>query len=299
MPRTITAEMSRSSPVTHCEFVKDTVINIIVVICLRKIFVPARQEQSFSFAFLDHYGKVADKYDYYYWEIEEVQTAIAMEYLDLQSDHVVVDVGGGTGYSATKIFKIAGLKNPITCVDPSAEMLGKANGRKGVVLVLKTAEEFFDDVSLCRTLDRVLLKGCFHHLSEPGAVFKNMERSLRPNGLCLIVNVKTISCYMKFAEVTGIDVEYPAPDIIQMTCKLLEEANFGVETLLVESSVSLKKAKFYDMLRGRFMSSLYSLTEKQIEKGIEILEQGEFGRIESNGEIESILKSVVIKATKS
>lgn len=128
--------------------------------------------QSLRFAFIDHYSKVAESYDEYLSEIEEAQIGNVVEYLDLQPDHVVVDVGGGTGYSAEEIFKIAGLKNPIICVDPSAEMLEKANGRKGVVRVFKTAEEFFDDVSLCRTLDRVLFKGCIHHLQEPLPVLK-------------------------------------------------------------------------------------------------------------------------------
>ena len=222
-----------------------------------------------------------------------------VEYLDLQPDHVVIDVGAGTGYSAEKIFKIAGLKNPIICVDPNAEMLEKASGRKGVVSVLKTAEEFFDDVSLCPTLDRVLFKGCIHHLPEPSSVFKNMERSLRPNGLCLIVSMRSISCYKRFAEEIGIDAEYLSPEEVHATRKMLEEANFDVSTSLVELPLKLKKAKFYNMLRGRFMSSLYSLTDEQIEKGIDVLKQGEFGRIEGNEEIESILKNVIIKATKS
>ena len=63
--------------------------------------------------------------------------------------------------------------------------------------------------------------------------------------------------------------------------------------------LSLKKAKFYSMLKGRFMSSLYGLTDKQIEKGIEIFEQGDFRWIEGNEKIESILKNLVIKVMKS
>lgn len=252
-----------------------------------------------KFELKDHYNKVAESYDDYLSEIEEAQIESVVEYLDLQPDHVVIDVGAGTGHTAEKIFKIAGLKNPIICVDPSAEMLEKASGRKGVVGVLKTAEEFFDDVSLCPTLDRVLLKGCIHHLLEPLSAFKNMERSLRPNGLCLIVFMRSISCYKRFSEAIGIDAEYLPPQEVHAICKMLEEANFDVSTSLVELPFNLKKAKFYNMLRGRFMSSFYSLTDEQIEKGIDVLEQGEFGRIEGNEEIASILENVVIKATKS
>ena len=222
-----------------------------------------------------------------------------VEYLDLQPDHVVCDVGAGTGRTAENIFKRAGLKNPIICVEPSAGMLEKASGRKGVVGVLKTAEEFFDDVSLCPNLDRVLFNGCIHHLPEPSSVFKNMERSLRPNGLCLIMSMRSLSCYKRFAEATDINAEYLPPEEVHATRKMLEEANFDVSTSLVELPLKLKKAKFYNMLRGRFVSRLYSLTDEQIKKGIDVLEQGEFGGIEENEEIESILKNAVIKATKS
>ena len=281
------------------DYVKGTLINYYTLVALNWFIDHVREAQSLHFAFLDHYNKVAESYDDYLSEIEEAQIESVVEYLDLQPDHVVIDVGAGTGQSAEKIFKIAGLKNPIICVDPSAEMLEKASGRKGVVGVLKTAEEFFDDVSLCPTLDRVLFKGCIHHLLKPLSAFKNMERSLRPNGLCLIVFMRSISCYKRFSEAIGIDAEYLPPEEVHAICKMLEEANFDVSTSLVELPFNLKKAKFYKMLRGRFMSSLFSLTDEQIEKGIDVLEQGEFGQIEGNEEIESILKNVVIKATKS
>ena len=258
-----------------------------------------REAQSLHFAFLDHYNKVAESYDDYYLELDQAEIESVVEYLDLQPDHVVSDVGAGTGHLAEKIFKIAGLKNPIICVDPNAEMLEKSSGRKGVVGVLKTAEEFFDDVSLCPTLDRVLFKGCIHHLLEPLSAFKNIERSLRPNGLCLIVSMRSISCYKRFAEAVGMDADYLPPEEVHAMCKMLKEANFDVSTSLVELPFNLKKAKFYNMLRGRFLSRLYSLTDEQIEKGIDVLEQGEFGRIEGNEEIASILENVVIKATKS
>ena len=60
-------------------------------------FRPWTTKQSFHFAFLDHYGKVLNNYGNYHLEIEEAQTENALEYFDLQSDQVLVDVGGGTG----------------------------------------------------------------------------------------------------------------------------------------------------------------------------------------------------------
>ena len=221
-----------------------------------------------------------------------------VEILDLQTDHVVADVGGGTGRFAEEIFKLVRLKNPVLCVEPSEEMLEKAKTRKGVVPVLKTGEEFFDDPSLNGSLDRVLLKYCFHYLSDPLMVFKDVERSLRPNGLCLILSIRSISCFTRFAEAVGIDTEYHPTEDVHKTSRMLQEANFGVETSLEKFKCNFKKAKFYSMLRGRFMSTLYKLTDKEIEKGIEELEK-EFGLIGDNEEIENVLTNVVIKAKKS
>ncbi|KAK2571122.1 hypothetical protein P5673_003683, partial [Acropora cervicornis] len=152
----------------------------------------------------DHYCKVAESYDDYYLELDQAQIESVVESLDLQPDHVMADIGGGTGRFAEEIFQLARLKKKILCVEPSAEMLEKAKGRKGVEPVLKNGEEFFSDVSLRGTLDRVLFKYSFHHLSDPLSVFKDIERSLRPNGLCLIVSIRSISCYKRFAEVTGL-----------------------------------------------------------------------------------------------
>ena len=212
---------------------------------------------------------------------------------------MVVDVGGGTGQSAEEIFKFAQLKNPVRCVEPSAEMLQKAKERKGVVPVLKTAEEFFNDTSLQRCFDRVLFKYCVHHLSDPRPVFKDVERSLRPNGLFMVWSLRSISCFKPFAEVTGIDTEYTTAEEIQEYSRMLEEANFDVESSLVEIKCSLKKSKFYAMLRGRFMSTLYKLRKEKIETGIDALERGELGLIKDNEEIENYVTNVVIKAKKS
>ena len=272
---------------------------LLTVICLPFTRTQLAFKAKVSFVLLDHYCKVAESYDDYYLELDQAQIESVVESLDLQPDHVMADIGGGTGRFAEEIFQLAGLKKKILCVEPSAEMLEKAKGRKGVEPVLKTGEEFFSDVSLRGTIDRVLFKYSFHHLSDPLSVFKDIERSLRPNGLCLIVSIRSISCYKRFAEVTGLAGEYHPLDENQGICQMFKEANFNVETSVIELPLILRKAKFYSMLRGHFMSSLYSISDQQIEKGIEVLEQGEFSRIEENEQISSTLTHVLIKARKS
>ena len=45
-----------------------------------------------------------------------------MKCLDLKPEHVVADIGSGTGAIAKDLFELSGLNNPIWCVDPSVEM---------------------------------------------------------------------------------------------------------------------------------------------------------------------------------
>ena len=232
-------------------------------------------------------------------ELEDAQLQNVVESLALQTDHVMVDVGGGTGRFAEGIFKLTQLKNPIFCVEPSSEMIEKAKGRKGVIPVLKTGEEFFADPSLCGKFDRVMFKYSFHYLCDPLPVFKDVERSLRSNGFCLILSIRGISCFKRFAEVTGLATEYHPLEEIHETSRMLQEANLDVETSLVKLKCNFRKAKFYSMLRGRFISTLFKLTDQEIEKGIEMLEQGELGQIEDNDEVEGFLTHVVIKAKKT
>lgn len=245
----------------------------------------------------DHYCNLADSYDHYYLEFEDVQVQSAIESLDLHPNHVIVDIGGGTGRFAEKMSKFARLKNPITCVDPCAEMIEKAKGREGIIPVLKTGEEFFKDALPRGSFDRVLFKYSLHHLQDPLPVFKAVERSLCSNGMCLVWIFRSLSCYKLFRQATDIP-EQTSLEKIQEICKLLEEANFEVETSKMEYKYGFTKSKFYSMLRGRFMSPMYKMTDPEIEKGIESLERGELGLLKDHEIIETVLVNCAIKAKK-
>ena len=79
-----------------------------------------------------------------------------MKCLDLKPEHVVADIGSGTGAIAKDLFELSGLNNPVWCVDPSVEMQEVARQKKGVYPVVKTAEEFFANPQIREKFDRVL-----------------------------------------------------------------------------------------------------------------------------------------------
>ena len=250
----------------------------------------------FSYLFLGHYDKVADNYDDYFMEIHDAQVKSVVEKLDLQPHHVMVDVGSGTCRFAEEVYKFAQLQNPIWCVEPFAEMLVKAKRRKGVLPVLRDGEEFFSDASLCGWFDRVLLIQSYHHLEDPLSVLKNIERSLRSGGICSIWNLTSHSGFDMFSQVTQAR-HYPSSRH-EETYKLLKQANFEVETSEVHLTYALTKSKLYSMLRGRFISNLYKLTDQEIEDGIKELEQKDLKALQQNDAFENKATYRVLQGKK-
>ena len=73
-----------------------------------------------------HYEKASKNYhtaffhsgDYESWQLE-----IIMKHLDISENDMLLDLGGGTGRFASLVYEKGGLKYPVTCVDPSQDML--------------------------------------------------------------------------------------------------------------------------------------------------------------------------------
>ena len=102
-----------------------------------------------------------------------------MKCLDLKPEHVVADIGSGTGAITKDLFELSGLNNPIWCEDPSVKMQEVARQKKGVYPVVKTAEEFFANPQIRERFDRVLATISAHHFVNSDAVYKGILRSLR------------------------------------------------------------------------------------------------------------------------
>lgn len=244
----------------------------------------------------DHYHNVAGNYDDFFMEIHDAQLQAVSKKLQLQPDHVLLDVGGGTGRFSEQLFKYAQLRNPVICVEPNEEMHEKAKQRKGVIPVLKTAEDFFRDPLVFNRFDRVLFVQSDHHLCEPLSAFRDLERSLRPGGVCSIWQLKSHSCFQMFSDVAAAK-SYPSDRHVE-TCRFLKEANFEVEMSWVHLQYGLTKSKLYSMLRGRFITNLYTLNDQEIEEGIATLERTKLKFVHEDDVIENKASYVVIQAKK-
>ena len=259
----------------------------------------AREKLRLSLFFADHYRNVVNKYDYFYKENHQGYIPILMKCLDLKPEHVVADVGSGTGAIAKDLFELSGLQNPIWCVDPSVEMQEVARQKKeGVYPILKTAEEFFSNPQISENFDRVLATISAHHFVNPDAVYKGILRSLRPGGFYVQLNtvkvslpsfksVKTLSsqCFEREREISS-----------PLLRKIGLNANLSQEEFTFSSGI--KKSKLYERYRCRFISLLQHLSDDQIEEGISELDHEYYQNVKDDELINYECTMLVTKLEK-
>ena len=240
----------------------------------------------FIFFFSDHYGSVADKFDYFFQEFHEANIPILIECLDLQPHHIIADIGSGTGIIAEKLYEKCGLTKPIWCVDPSVEMQEKAWKREGTYPVLKTAEEFFSHPEIAHCFDRVISIGAAHHFADPVAVYKSIFHSLRPGGIFIEVTTMDTGypCFKsaKRVEKAAVEIGIQKRKLIR---KLVADPNVRVSEKEYCCPMSLTKSKLYEMYRRRYMSMLHQLNDEQIAEGIRELEDGPLTDVKSHDHI--------------
>jgi len=229
----------------------------------------------------EHYSSLANNYEYLYQETYEELIPLVLKSLDLKPHHVVADIGSGTGWVAETIFESFGLKNPIWCVDPSAEMQELARKRKGIYRVQKTAEEFFSDPKISQCFDMVIAIFSTHHFVDPAAAYKGIFRSLRPGGT--FIQILTISDgHPKFQ--VAVDKMSIHSQKMSETKKFLRGIKFQGKFTQKEVCYpwSVTKSKLYEMFRCRYMSMFHQLSDEQIEEGIKELDSETLKDVKDN-----------------
>lgn len=98
----------------------------------------------------------------------------------------VLDVACGTGLVAVEAAKILGGAENITCLDPSAGMLGVAKTKLAATFVQGRAEAMpFADGSF----DFLTMGYALRHVTDLEGTFREYHRVLRPGGKALILEV--------------------------------------------------------------------------------------------------------------
>ena len=211
-------------------------------------------------------------YDTYVQPYHDVIIKFIRTHLPIDSNDIVLDIGGGTGEIAHEVWKLGNLKNPVLCTDPSKNMVAVANTKEGVSGVQADAEKFFASLSMSldsnKSFNKILMCGCVHLFSDPKAVFAGVKEHLSENGVCLVVQSLRISHLFKSLREKLEDACFSWEPFYRIF------KTFGLKFNVTRSTekFSLPKAQWYAGLRDRFLTKLECFTDEEIEEGIRELE---------------------------
>ena len=220
--------------------------------------------------YIDHYDRIATAYDSYLQYYHDGVIQCIAEHLPIDTNDIVVDIGGGTGEIASKLWKQAILKNPVLCVDPSENMVKVANTKEGVTGVQAYAEEFFgSELSSGKSYDKVLMCGSAHLFSDSKAVFAGVKECLSKKGVCLVLDPSSLSpLFRSLKEEFGEGYLTWEP-----LYEILTALGLKFKTIRSTQKFSIPKSQWYAGLRDRFLTKLGKFTDEEIEEGILELEK--------------------------
>jgi len=126
---------------------------------------------------LDHFNLLAPIYDRV---IQPKKPEQLTQLLELEEGSNLIDVGGGTG-RITQYF--VGSCNQIILADTSFKMLGKSQGKDGLIQVNGASEilPFPSD-----HFDRILMVDALHHVFDQDQTARELWRVLKPGGRIVI-----------------------------------------------------------------------------------------------------------------
>jgi ubiquinone/menaquinone biosynthesis C-methylase UbiE len=136
----------------------------------------------------------AQKYDYEKKD-EQIQPERVLDAIGVEPGMVVADVGTGTGYLAWKLAERVGPTGKVYANDIDPESLAVIEDRcskeniKNVTPVLGKV----DDPCLPEgALDLVTILHAFHDFTQPIEFLVNMKKSLKDNGIVVVIDWRTI-----------------------------------------------------------------------------------------------------------
>ena len=218
----------------------------------------------------NHYEKLADKYNSFWGDSPELidfYSQKIVEYLELKPTDNFVDLGCGTGIYTKKIRDLAQLINPVICVDISAKMLENIPDNKKFKTILMDAVEFSAQPG---RYDKILMQNMTHHILDKEKLIRNFAQKLNLDGKILIIGLPYRLDYPLFEKALKKfqNLYYKGEQSIDFFLNL----DFEVKLNYIKFPVSVEKSKYLKMVKHRFISTLSSFSDPEIEEGLKELE---------------------------
>ncbi len=188
-------------------------------------------------------------------------------HLDLSPGDRLADLGGGTGTVTARLCAQVGLQTPPLCVDESAAMLEVAAEQESIACCRADAHTFSQ--SEAAHWDKLLMLEVIHHLADRQALFSKLHRLLPSPARVLVITRPRDAQYPLFEAAQQVWLR-DTPDHEEHANKM-RKAGFTVECVMEEFPVTLPREQWFDMIRGRFWSTLQDFGHEELEAGIEEL----------------------------
>ena len=159
------------------------------------------------------------------------------------------------------------MKHPICVVDPSEGQIQQVMQRSNIIPVLGTADDFLKSEE-SKNYNRILFSQCVHHFPDQKATFEVMYNLLPIGSVCVVTGAskKTFLPLWKSArENFG---SYMLDEV-----ENLKSCGFDVESFCLNLPLRITKKKWYNKIRDRIFSSFNSLSDEEIETGIDEIER--------------------------
>ena len=218
----------------------------------------------------NHFDSIADVFDRI-WYFSDDYKAFVIEHifhdLQLNSNDVLADIGGGTGSFTSRLKARASLAKAY-CIEPSAPMCAEAAKRSDIRALCCDAEGF---LALNEPFSKILFKEVIHHIGDRKKLWRRLYPLLPREGKILIVTRPQHVAFPFFNAAKEVFARHQ-PSEESLVDELIEEG-FKVDLHRRSHTFTLPKEEWYTMLRHRFMSDLGVFSDEEIEAGIDEIER--------------------------
>ncbi len=214
-----------------------------------------------------HYESIAASYDElwtYSDEYIDEMTSNIIDVLEICSDHVLADVGGGTGLYARRIRDRVQPYAPILVVDPAPAMLKNLGDEPGICPIQATADAFAQECD--SSIDRILLKEVVHHFGDLHAALDALRGNLAAHGRILVIMLPPTIDYPLFgAALRRYEELQPHYDEVVAA---MERTGLSVSVEQRTINYEVSKARYLQMTRQRYMSVLSEFNDEELAAGV-------------------------------